>query len=180
MMTDSAEGVKPRERPIHKRLDQHRTAEQRAALWAREQARIDAETPILTTAAREAGYEAAKAAALAITAAPHQRRAKDVLSEIMHLMMAMARLHQPSAPQHDKNPNEDRTLFDRYILMAMRAASELAPYQSPKAVIIKEERPIHPTDEYDLTALSDEQLLTLRQLLAAAKPVMIDVKKEPQ
>jgi hypothetical protein len=54
------------------------------------------------------------------------------------------------------------------------AASQLAPYQSPKAVIIKEERPTQPPDEYDLTALSDEQLLTLRQVLVAAKPVIID------
>ena len=173
-MTDVAEGVKPRERTIHRRLDQLRSVEQRAALWAKEQARIDAETPILTTEGQAAGYEAAKAAALAITAAPHQKRGKDVLSEIMHLMMAMAGLHQPWAPARGKNPTEDRTLFDRYILLAMRAASELAPYQSPKAVIIKDERPVNPTDEYDLTILSDEQLLTLRQLLAAAKPVMID------
>jgi hypothetical protein len=49
----------------------------------------------------------------------------------------------------------------------MKCAAELHRI-SPKAVIIKDDRAPRRNSEYDLSRLSDEQLLTLHRLLAAA------------
>lgn len=143
-----------------------------AEMWAKEEARMDAKTPILTPEAKQASWEMAKASERVMTS--HRKRAKEVLEDLMTLLMGMADKHQPWPEQRGRNPLEDRELFDRYVVLAMKCAASLAPYQSPRAVIIKDDR-TRPTDEYDLTKLSEEQLMALRQILIAAKPVTIDV-----
>lgn len=102
------------------------------------------------------------------------RRGKEALEKILVILMDMAMEFQPwPAERGEKNPHEDRALFDRYIVLAMKCAAEVAPYQSPKAILIKTANG-QQSGEYDLDQLSDEQLLTLRQLMLAAKPVTID------
>lgn len=99
---------------------------------------------------------------------------KEALEELLTVLMNMAAEFQPWPAKRGVNPTANRDLFERYTFLAMKCATALAPYQSPKALIIKEEHGPDPSGEYDLDRLSDDQLLALRQLLIAAKPVIIE------
>jgi hypothetical protein len=157
-------------RPSHRPLDAHRSPQQQAAMWEAEKARLDTVTPILTPEAQAAAWEAAQ---LIETSLPtFRRKGKDILSDVSVLLARMANTYRPPLPDEADNPHADRELFDRYLGLLMKTAALKAPYESPKAVVIKDERS-SPSHQYDFSRLSDEQLLALRQLLIAAKPAMM-------
>jgi len=105
----------------------------RATIERQEQARIDAEN-----AAAEAVGDVAKVAPLA-----RRKLAKDVLEESMLRFNDLAAYHQPARSWHEEkrggkvvrvndNPNMDEDKFRAYNALAMHAARDLAPYQSPR------------------------------------------------
>jgi hypothetical protein len=118
--------------------------------------------PILIRDGKEAPWRNARRADAIISDAV-RKKGKDVLEELLTMLVSMVEQFRPWPPERGTNPNEDRALFDRYVVLATKCAAELAPYQSPKAVIIKHDRP--PEDEPDLTKLSDEELQQWRRLL---------------
>jgi len=116
----------------------------------------------------EAVTEAHRAAAAAeLTIADQRKRGKAVLEELLPLLMGMVAMFQPWPPP-GRNPLENRALFERYVVLTIKCAEAVAPYQSPKAIIVKDER--RPEDEPpDLTKLTDEELREWRRLLIKAQ-----------
>lgn len=69
---------------------------------------------------------------IAIAAASGYKLAKEVLSDFMQLFAGMAASAQPWPPEMGKNPNEDPAKFKEYAVLAVTAAKDLAPFQSPR------------------------------------------------
>lgn len=147
-------------RPLHRQLP---PAANPAIVerWQREQGPLSPNLPEAIAGARRA------ADAAELTIAQQRRMGKHVLEELLQLLMGFVALFQPWPPGQSKNPYENRELFDRYMLLAIKCASAVAPFQSPKAIIIKTDR--RPEDDPDLTKLTDEELQTWRRLLIKAQ-----------
>jgi hypothetical protein len=92
-------------------------------------------------------------------------RGKDVLEEMLELFTHMMMVYAPHPPDAEPNPTENRQLFDRYTMLAIKCAEAVAPYQSMKAVYVKHA----PQDDgFDLTLLSDAELAEWRRLVIKA------------
>jgi probable HAF family extracellular repeat protein len=63
---------------------------------------------------------------------PGKKLGKEVLEEFMMVARGMAAKYQPAPPGQPKKPGQNETKFLTYAEMAIKCASELAPYQSPK------------------------------------------------
>jgi hypothetical protein len=64
--------------------------------------------------------------------APGKQLSKDILEEFMMVARGMAARYQPALPGQPRNPYQNETKFLTYAQMAIKCASDLAEYQSPK------------------------------------------------
>jgi hypothetical protein len=64
--------------------------------------------------------------------APGKKLGKEVLEEFMLVARGMAAKYQPAPPGQPRNPHQNETKFLTYAEMAIKCASDLAEYQSPK------------------------------------------------
>lgn len=111
----------------------------KATIEREEKARIEMERQAEVDRQRAAGFPETAAEAKAAGF----KLAKDVLEEFMRLFAAMATAVQPYPTWHvekcdgrdvrvNDNPDCDESRFRTYAELAVQAAKDLAPYQSPK------------------------------------------------
>jgi hypothetical protein len=72
---------------------------------------------------------------------PGKKLGKEVLEEFMMVAAGMAARYQPAPLGQPKKPGQNETKFLTYAEMAIKCASDLAQYQSPrfKAIVVRVE-----------------------------------------
>jgi hypothetical protein len=79
-----------------------------------------------------------------------------------------------AAKEQQKLEDMDVKFFNECLLNAHRVLRDICPYDHAKLLAIKVSgdpaNPLHHVQELDLSRLTDEQLLTLRSLVALAEP----------
>jgi hypothetical protein len=150
---------KPRHRAIPPRKQRE--------MWLAEQEKIRSYPMAVSPEAIAAAHRTAESAGQLIS--QQRRQGKDVLEELLPMLISLVCVYQPWPPAMGKNPHENREIFDRYVMLTIKCAEAVAPYQSPKAIYIRDERNMHGDIDIDLTQLSDEELQQWRALLIKAR-----------
>jgi len=75
-------------------------------------------------------------AAATVMATHAKKLGKEILEDFALLFAGMAASYQPWPATAGKNPNENEAKFEKYAMLAVQAARDLAPYQSPRLAAV--------------------------------------------